>query len=407
MPKPVKIAFTKAALQRIAPPKQGRIYHYDTKTAGLAVCVTSGGSRTFYYYRKIDGRPVRVRIGTFPDLSVENARDAAKRLTLAVARGEDPQALKRAKATETTLGELFDYWMTTHAGPHKKSASTDRQRWNAYLSQWSNRRLSSIKPADVRALHLRMKETPYVANRAVALLRSMYNIAAAELGYKGDNPARGIKKFKEESRDRFLMPDELPAFFKALDSEPNPIMRTFFIVSLFSGARRGNVCAMRWDQIDLGNSAWRIPETKRGEPQVVPLLPAALDALLAIRDKSTDGWVFPARNRRRHACPHLTDPMPAWRRLLKRANLDGLRLHDYPQDRRQLYGNHGDRVAVIGKALGHTQQQTTAVYARLTNESVRLAMERGAGAMLQAAGKQGNLLNAPKQEGTDDAKETA
>ncbi len=160
------------------------------------MCVTEAGSRTFYYIKKIDGRPVRVRIGKFPDLSVENARDEAKRLTLAVARGEDPQAAKRAKRTETTLGELWDYWLTTHAGPHKTSVATDKQRWKAYLSHWENRRLSSLRQADVRAWHLKMKDTPYVANRAVALLRSMYNLAGAELAYKGENPAAGSRSTK-------------------------------------------------------------------------------------------------------------------------------------------------------------------------------------------------------------------
>ena len=404
MPQTVKIHFTKRALADIAPPDQGRVYQYDAKAPGLAICVTEVGTRTFYFVKKLDGRTIRVRIGKFPDLSVENARDTAKKLTVAVANGENPQVAKRAKATETTLGELWTYWMDTHAGPHKKSASTDQQRWNAYLSHWSNRRLSSIQQADVRSLHLRMKATPYVANRAVSLLRAMYNIAS-ELGYKGENPARGIRKYKEESRDRFLMPDELPAFFQALDSEPNPLMRTFFVVALFSGARRGNVCAMRWDQIDLTQSTWRIPDTKRGEPQVVPLLPAALDALLAIRDKAVDGWVFPARNRRGHDCPHLTDPMPAWRRLLKRAGLSGLRIHDLRRTAGSYMAITGTALQIIGKALGHTQQQTTAIYSRLTNESVRQAMERGADAMVTAS--KVKLLESgatPNTEGSDNGK---
>jgi integrase len=211
----------------------------------------------------------------------------------------------------------------------------------------------------------------------------MYNLASAELGYKGENPARGIKKYREVSRDRFVMPDELPAFFQALDTEPNPIMRTFFIVALFSGARRGNVCSMRWDQIELSQSTWRVPDTKRGEPQVIPLLPAALDALLAIRDQAVDGWVFPARNHRKHDCPHLTDPMPAWRRLLKRAGLTGLRIHDLRRTAGSYMAISGAALQVIGRALGHTQQQTTLIYSRLTNQAVRSAMERGADTMLQ------------------------
>lgn len=392
-----RISFSKTRLAVISPPDKGRVYFYDTGCPGLALCVTQAGGKVFYYYKKIEGRPTRVRIGGFPELTVENARSVAKRLTVAVANGENPQAVKRAKATETTLGELWEYWWTTRAAPHKKSAASDKQRWTAYLSRWEKRRLSSIKQADVRALHLKMKDTPYIANRMISLLRAMYNLAP-ELGYKGENPARGIKKYKEQSRDRFIMPDELPRFFQALDAEPNPLMRTFFWVALLTGARRGNICAMRWEQIEFANSTWRIPDTKRGEPQVVPLLPAALNALLSIRPLAEDGWVFPARNHRTHNCPHLTDPMPAWRRLLKRAGLTGLRIHDLRRTAGSYMAISGAALQIIGKALGHTQQQTTAIYSRLTNESVRAAMEKGADTML-AAGGQTRLLGVEKGEG--------
>ena len=94
----------------------------------------------------------------------------------------------------------------------------------------------------------------------------MYN-KARDIGYTGDNPAKGIKKFKEEKRDRFLHGDELPAFFKALASEPNDLLRDFFLTALLTGARRANVQAMRWDDLDLDRGSWRIPgsEAKAGE----------------------------------------------------------------------------------------------------------------------------------------------
>ncbi len=190
-----------------------------------------------------------------------------------------------------------------------RRACDGKQRWKAYLSHWENRRLSSIKQADVRAWHLKMKATPYVANRAVALLRSMYNLAAAELGYKGENPARGIKKYKEASRDRFYA-RRIARIFPIARQRTEPDHADVFCRVALHRRPAGNICAMRWDQIDLATSTWRIPDTKRGEPQVVPLLPAALDALLAIREKAVDGWVFPARNRRGTIARTLPTPCP-------------------------------------------------------------------------------------------------
>jgi len=94
--------------------------------------------------------------------------------------------------------------------------------------------------------------------------------SADELGYEGPNPCRGVKKFKEASRDRYLQPGELRPFFAAL-AEEEPIWRDFFLLCLFTGARRGNVAAMRWDDIDIEGGLWRLPaeETKGAEPIVV------------------------------------------------------------------------------------------------------------------------------------------
>jgi len=105
-----------------------------------------------------------------------------------------------------------------------------------FLKPWANRRLSSIKKTDVQALHSRIgrgyeeqvkgktvrRGGTYAANRVLALLRAMFN-KADETGFHGENPTAGVKKYKEESRDRFLQADELRAFFDALAAEPEAL----------------------------------------------------------------------------------------------------------------------------------------------------------------------------------------
>ena len=66
---PNRLPFSKTRLEKLAPPERGRIYHYDSRKPGLAICLTSTGTKTFCFYRKVDGRPTRVRIGRFPDLT--------------------------------------------------------------------------------------------------------------------------------------------------------------------------------------------------------------------------------------------------------------------------------------------------------------------------------------------------
>ena len=106
-----------------------------------------------------------------------------------------------------------------------------------------------------------------------------------------ENPATGIRKFKEKARDRFLQPHEMPVFFEALDNEPNIIARDYILLSLLTGARKANVMAMRWEEIDFDRTQWRIPETKNGEPLIVPLSQQAV-SILTTRKKTIKGqWV--------------------------------------------------------------------------------------------------------------------
>ena len=215
------------------------------------------------------------------------------------------------------------------------------------------------------------------------LLRAMVN-RGVDLGYRGDNPARGIKMFPEQSRDRFLLPDELPRFFRSLYEEPNPLLQGFFLLCLLTGARRSNVQAMRWDEVSWELRQWRIPQTKAGFPVVVPLSPPALEVLRRLREGSINGcpWVFPGRRRR----GHLMSPQSAWRRLLARAGLENLRIHDLRRSLGSWMAIGGASLPTIGKLLGHARQETTAVYARLTMDPVRASVDAATGAMWAAGG---------------------
>ena len=180
----------------------------------------------------------------------------------------------------------------------------DKWLWNAYLTPLAGRRLSSIRKANVQDLHATIGQEHgiYSANRALALLRSMVN-KADEIGYRGDNPAKGVKLFREESRDRFLQENEMQSFFAALEAE-QPLFRDFFYVSLLSGARRSNVQSMAWADVNLQAGSWRIPETKNGSVVVVPLVGRAVrDSQGTVRDTQrfalglprSEAWNLPAR----------------------------------------------------------------------------------------------------------------
>ncbi|GHU00953.1 hypothetical protein FACS1894186_2730 [Alphaproteobacteria bacterium] len=193
------------------------------------------------------------------------------------------------------------------------------------------------------------------------------------------NPAKGIRAFREKSRDRFLQPDELRRFFSALDGEPNSVFRDYILLSLYLGQRRGNMLAIRWADIDFTNRRLYIAETKNGEPQNVPLPPPALALLQDMRRQRGGAWVFPSRVLKND---HLKEPRKPWVALLQRAGIDNLRIHDLRRTLASYQVMTGATLPVIGKTLGQKTPAATSIYARLTLDPVLDSMTTAIDKML-------------------------
>lgn len=385
-----KVNFTKKTIEALPRKLTGaRAYYWDSKTRGLGIAVTPAGKKTFLLYRKIRGRPERINIGPYPDLSVEQARGRAGELNAAIARGENPAEQKRSARGQMTLAELFDTYLEKYAKVHKRSWRTDEAQFRRYLTHWTHRKLSEIMRPDVRLLHTRVGRSHghYAANRLLAMLHKLFAFASEE-GWEHPNPAHGIRRFQEKQRERFLDAEELRRFFAALSREPNPTNRDFFLTCLLTGARSGNVKSMRWEEINWNRASWTIPEPKNSEPHTIPLVDEAL-AVLAARKSDPERnpapeseYVFPGRGR----TGHLVEPKGRWRQLLRRAKIHDFRLHDLRRTLGSWQAATGASLVVIGKTLGHKRPETTAIYARLDLEPVRKALTTATRALLTAGG---------------------
>lgn len=145
-----RLNFTKAALLKAPAAKKGsRDYYYDEREAGLILAVTAAGSKSFYLYKRIEGRPERLLLGKFPDMTVEQARRAAAKAKGGIASGANPQKEKKAIRDEMTFGALFAEYMDKYSKLHKKSWRYDEREVNKYLSHWFRRKISSIDRAEV------------------------------------------------------------------------------------------------------------------------------------------------------------------------------------------------------------------------------------------------------------------
>ncbi len=380
-----KLGFTKAILDDLPIPAKGkRAYYYDTKMRGLGVSITSAGTKTFIVYRWVSGKPERITIGRYPDLSIEQARGKAGEINGMIAQGKNPNDLRRAEHAEMTFGELFTDYLERHAKSHKRSWKEDANQFERYLTPWAERKLSLIRKQDIQRLHHEVgkKNGIYGANRLLALLSVVFS-KAIEFGiWDNANPAQGIKKFKEQSRDRFLQSDELPHFFQALAEENNPIFRDYFLILLLTGARRSNVLQMKWEEISFDRREWRIPRTKNDAAQIITLTDEAITILKTRQEDACNQYVFPGIGK----AGHLADPKKAWARILDRAGLENLRIHDLRRTMGSWQAKTGASLVIIGKSLNHKCTTTTAIYARLDLDPVRASVEKATTAMLLAAG---------------------
>jgi integrase len=390
--------FSKQRIEALPIPDAGRDEYRDTSTPGLVLRVTSNGSRSFNLVRRVNGSFARVTLGAFPDISVEQAQRRVRELQGGIVQGVDPREAKRSAREEPTLAVLFKHWMETHAKQHKRTWEADERQYNTYLKPWAGRKLSAIKKAEIHSLQLKIAEEKgrYIANKVLALLRAMYN-RAGDIGFTKPNPTAGIKKFPEEKRDRFLHGDDLRVFFASLAEEPNADLRDFFTVCLFVGARKSNVLSMKWEEIDFRAGLWRIPDTKSGQPVVVPLVGPVLQLLAARRNTSNGSpWVFPSYGK----TGHIVEPKSAWKRIIDRAGLKDVRPHDLRRSLGSWMAIGGTGLPVIGKMLGHSQPSTTAIYARLSVDPVREAAETATAAMI-AAGKP--IIETTSEKGDENA----
>lgn len=376
--------FTIKGIDSLPKPETGKrdIYH-DTDTKGLKLRVTS--VKTFFVSKRIKGgSPERITLGRYPDMKIEQARRKAKEIIYEIAEGGNPAEVKRAGKEELTFSELFADYMDRHSRPKKKTWREDQSQYRIYLEKsLGKKKLSAIDRLSIKRIHSGITKYGHAptANRVKALLSSVYGWAISE-DITNINPVIGIKSNKEVSRDRFIQGDELPRFFKALSEEPNEIMRDYFLLALLTGARRSNVLSMLWQDINFDRAEWRIKETKNGTPQTVTLSPEAIEVLTNRKHIEATAFVFPGTGK----AGHMINPAKGWRRILDRADIKDLRIHDLRRTLGSWQAKTGASLAIIGKSLNHKNQNTTAIYARLDLDPVRESVNTATSAMMTAAG---------------------
>ena len=352
-----------------------RYYVSDSKVRNLKLAVYPSGIKTFILYRKVQGTPERIKIGRFLDLTIEQARMEAQRLTSLITLGQNPHKDRIAERRSITFKELYEKYHTHHAVKFTKRPRENRKMMECHVFPvFGKCKAKEVTTAQIRNFHTRIgeKRAGSTANRLVAVISAVYNFGIRESYIDCANPCTGLRKYKTVSRDRFLNFDELELFFAALEQE-EPLFNDFFKLLLYTGARKSNVLSMKWSDINLDFKRWRIAETqtKNRDVNIVLLSEPALQ-ILKVRDAANRAlaipslFVFPGAA----AAGYLKDPKKAFDRVRDRMNIHDIRMHDLRRTLGSYMAISGISLPIIGKALNHKSQVSTAIYARLSNDPV-------------------------------------
>jgi integrase len=373
---PRRFPFTTARLRKVPPPGHGAIYVYDTDVPGLAMRVTQAGARTFVLYKRINGRPTRITLGRVQGMSIPDARRAAQRITGQVAGGTDVLAERRAaRIRGRTVADAFSSWLAI-AMHKKRSWRDDKRLWELWLAKPLARRpLCEVSTSDLQRIMQDVgRSRPRTANKARALLSTVWN-HAIRLGEAEANPVREVTRFPETSRERVLTDAEFERFLRAVASEA-PTWRDYFLLALLTGQRRENLCRMQWNEIDFRHGVWNIPSTKSKNRRAttVPLTQLAIGLLERRREETPDPWVFPSPLGSADGC--IREPRKPWLRILDRAGISDLRVHDLRRSVGTWLGASNTNSYTIARALGHQSVRSGEVYVRLGADPARLAMHQ-------------------------------
>jgi integrase len=357
----------------------------DHSLPGFGLRIRRGGRKTYYVQYRTGGRGSpsrRVRLGLDSELTPEKARSAAEKVLAKVRLGGDPAGDRNNKRAEATIARLCERYLAEHVEAHNKpsTAAEVRRIVDTRIKPALGRlHVSDLTRARVKEWHSDMRETPYEANRCLAYLSKLMNLAAREWELRPDNPVLGVKRFPERKRERFFSDEELQRIGAALRAaeeknavHPN-IIATLRLLAL-TGLRLGEALALTWDQVDLDASCLRLRDAKAGS-RTVPLGNAARVLLSGLERVSPVVLWGPNPNQpvSKWAVQNF------WKRVRAQAKVPDTRLHDFRHTTGTYAAQTGANAFAVRDILGHKTMAMTGRYVGRAVDPLRATADAVAG----------------------------
>lgn len=309
------IKLTKTAVEKISLPEKGQAFYWDADLPGFGLRVGTK-SKAFICERRIDGKTVRVTLGKHPVLTAPLARKMAQETLGVMVRGINPTAEKQErKAKAVTLGQVFDDFMASRSLKPRTAYDYNRVMEVAY-GDWQKKSIVSISKDMVERRHKKIGEErgASYANLAARTLRSVLNFAGGKYeNVQGrsilpENPVTRLSQTKQwyrvDRRTGHLKPHELKAWFEAVLTINNPVIRDYMQFVLMTGCRRSEAARLRWKDVSFEDRSFFIRDPKNHNPIALPLSDYLLVLLKGRKEGNETEFVFPADS----ASGHLAEP---------------------------------------------------------------------------------------------------
>jgi integrase len=367
-------------------PNDKDYFVWDSEVKGFGCRIWPSGKKTymFFYRSPMTQKKIGLKIGVHGNITVDEARIEAKKLSATVASGYDPKQQKHEKIIEQKQSMLFGDFFTIFKNKYINTAYKSRTKLviDSYqkvhiLPRFSQRKLDEITSKDIKQFLESLSHITPTANRCFAILSIMFK-KAEEWEYlpPRSNPCTGVKKYKENKKQRFLSRPELLKLEESLNQQEREQKGSYYTVnairlSLYIGCRKSNILNLQWKDVHLKERYVHLPDTKTGE-SACPLNQKAIDLLTSLERRTENPYVFPGQVPGKP----LAEIKRAWGQILKRAGIKDFRFHDLRHSFASLSLSQGVDLYTVSKLLGHKNIATTTRYAHLELEHLKEATNK-------------------------------
>jgi integrase len=363
---------TEAAVKRVKPPKTGQVDMFDQGYPGLALRISYGGGKSWAYFYRMGGKLRRMTIGTYPAMSLADAREGWRTAREDVSKGRDPARVGKREKLATDFESVSRDWLRRDQADNRSRREVERIVNRELVPAWGHRPIAEIGRRDILDLidGIADRGSVTMARRVYAYVHRLLRWAVGR-GIIESNPAADLPKPGSETRrDRVLSDDELAAVWRGCGLIGWPFGNAIRLLIL-TGARREEIGGLRWSEINGTEIKLEGARTKSGDPHTIPLSPAAVTVLQQCPLIGNSDFVFSTNGR---------TPVSGWSRAKDRldeiAKIEPWRIHDLRRTVATGLQKLGIGLQVVESILGHvsgSRAGVVGIYQRHTYDAEKRA----------------------------------